>query len=225
MVNPGTGARARAATSRESILQAATEVFMESGLSGARVDEIARRAHANKAMIYYHFHSKQGLYHAALSRLFEDVRAEISRLRAGSLPPQEKLRAFYTRIAGHFREKRALPQIMLREILNGGKGMDARASRTLLTILSFVRETLKEGERSGQFREIDPFLFHITMLAPLMLHSAGASFRDRLLPGEKPAQGARASDAMLVHLLEALDRSLTRRQARPPVQRRQRIPK
>jgi len=44
--------------SRIAILDAAKEVFAEKGFDGARVDEIARRAKVNKALIYYYFESK-----------------------------------------------------------------------------------------------------------------------------------------------------------------------
>lgn len=40
------------------ILKAAEEVFAEKGFDGARVDEIAKRAGVNKALIYYYFASK-----------------------------------------------------------------------------------------------------------------------------------------------------------------------
>ena len=181
---------------------------MKVGFSGARVDGIARRAQANKAMIYYHFNSKQGLYRAVLLRLFDNVIEEIERLRASGARPEEKLRALYTRVAERFAEKPALPQIMLREILAGGEAMDAEASRTLFGILSFVKETLDEGSRTGAFRRIDPVLFHITMLAPLLLHSAGTTFRERLLHREAPSLAPASSGDMLHHLLGVLDRTL-----------------
>jgi AcrR family transcriptional regulator len=41
------------------ILKAAEEIFAEQGFDGARVDEIARRAGVNKALIYYYFESKE----------------------------------------------------------------------------------------------------------------------------------------------------------------------
>jgi AcrR family transcriptional regulator len=41
------------------ILMAAEEVFAEKGYDGARVDEIAKRAGVNKALIYYYFKSKE----------------------------------------------------------------------------------------------------------------------------------------------------------------------
>jgi AcrR family transcriptional regulator len=208
MVSQHPIAPATSVSSRESILDAATEVFMESGFSGARVDEIARRAKANKAMIYYHFGSKQDLYRAVLLRLFGEVLAEIARLKASDAPPGEKLRALYTRVAAHFEAKRALPHIMLREILAGGRSIDAEASRTLFVIVSFVAETIREGVRTGEFREVDPLLLHMSVLAPLMVHHVGDSFRERILPREMPGVAAPSNDAMLRHLLVSLDRSL-----------------
>lgn len=195
-------------TTRGSILQSAAEVFMEVGFSGARVEEIARRARANKAMIYYHFASKKGLYRVVILSLFEGVLAEIRRLEESDLPPREKLRALYTRIAGHLGENRALPPIMLRELLAGGESMDAEASAALGTILSFVQATVRAGVRAGEFKSVHPLLVHVTMLGPLMLHFAGASFRDRVLPRELPGLAPPQNAEVLAHLLEVLDRSL-----------------
>jgi hypothetical protein len=97
---------------------------------------------------------------------------------------------------------------MLREILAGGKSIDAEASRTLFVIVSFVADTISEGVRTGEFREVDPLLLHMSMLAPLMVHHVGDLFRERILPREMPGVAAPTNDAMLRHLLTALDRSL-----------------
>lgn len=195
-------------SSRESILDSATQAFMEHGFSGSRVDQIASTAGANKAMIYYHFGSKQGLYRAVLLRLFKNVIEEIERLRRSDLEPDEKLRALYTRVVLHFTEELALPHIMLREILAGGKAMDGEASRTLGTILGFVSEILEEGTRKGMFRKVDPLLLHFTILGPLLVYFAGAAFRERLLPRALPGLNPPTHDDMLAHLLQVLDRSL-----------------
>ncbi len=42
-------------TSKRRILDSAAKVFAERGYDGARVDEIAKRASVNKALIYYYF--------------------------------------------------------------------------------------------------------------------------------------------------------------------------
>jgi AcrR family transcriptional regulator len=56
--------------SKEKIISAARDEFVEFGLAGARVDRIARRANINKAMIYYYYRSKEKLYHEVVSQAF-----------------------------------------------------------------------------------------------------------------------------------------------------------
>ena len=52
------------------ILKAARNVFSKEGFNGARVDEIAKQANVNKAMIYYHFKSKEDLYDSVVDSIF-----------------------------------------------------------------------------------------------------------------------------------------------------------
>ncbi len=103
-----------------ALLDAATEVFSAHGFAGARVDSIARLAKVNKAMIYYHFGSKRGLYQAVLLRLFEGVLGEIERVVRDEPDPRRRLILFYAGVARIFSERPALPRIMLREVLSGG---------------------------------------------------------------------------------------------------------
>jgi len=56
---------------RGRILDAARDVFSEVGFGTARVDEIARRARVNKALIYYYFSSKEELYDAVVETSIE----------------------------------------------------------------------------------------------------------------------------------------------------------
>ena len=51
----------------ERILKAARGVFLESGLSGASIEEIARRAHASKPTIYGRFPTKEALFAAVVT--------------------------------------------------------------------------------------------------------------------------------------------------------------
>ena len=80
--------------------------------------------------------------------------------------------------------------------------------RDSFVIVSFVAETIREGVRTGEFRQVDPLLLHMSVLAPLMVHHVGGSFRERVLPREMPGLTAPSHDAMLQHLLVGLDRSL-----------------
>src|SRR6266545_4845093 len=77
---------------REAILAAAQHEFATKGLSGGRVDEIARRARANKRMIYHYFGNKDGLYLAALERVYEDLRGTERTLDLAHLAPEAAIR-------------------------------------------------------------------------------------------------------------------------------------
>ncbi len=63
---------------RERILEVATEEFAQKGLAGARVDEIARKAQANKQLVYYYFGGKLGLYNEVLGQMIEESRQRIA---------------------------------------------------------------------------------------------------------------------------------------------------
>lgn len=68
---------------RKAILDAAEEAFANSGYSGARVDEIARRAGYNKGLLFRYFTDKLTLYKEVLKRADQ----ETNDLRARVLAP------------------------------------------------------------------------------------------------------------------------------------------
>ena len=67
---------------RENILQAADELFGESGFDAASTRLIAERSGVNKALIHYHFSSKQALFEAVLDRYYERLQAALPPLLA-----------------------------------------------------------------------------------------------------------------------------------------------
>src|SRR6185437_15664202 len=88
------GTRSQPEQSRADILQAAVREFAREGVAGARTDAIARSAGVNKALLYYYFKDKEGLYQAVLDEVFSGVRVVIQNALAQDLPPRERLRAY-----------------------------------------------------------------------------------------------------------------------------------
>src|SRR5271156_2302855 len=79
------------------ILAAAERQFAAQGMAGARTDEIASAAHANKAMLFYYFGDKRRLHRAVLENLFRQLRAGVyaAAARPGG-SPRERLLEFIT---------------------------------------------------------------------------------------------------------------------------------
>ncbi len=86
----------REAKTRAAVLEAAGEVFAESGFRAATVREICRRAGANVAAINYHFRDKEGLYGEVLRysfrRSFEKYPPDFG--LAPGAAPEARLRGF-----------------------------------------------------------------------------------------------------------------------------------
>lgn len=62
---------ARSQDSRDEILQAAIRLFASRGFHETSMSEVARTAHVSKALIFWHFKTKEELFMAVLSRLLE----------------------------------------------------------------------------------------------------------------------------------------------------------
>lgn len=61
--------RADAAATRETILDAAEQVFLERGVSRSSLEHIAQRAGVTRGAIYWHFKDKSALFSAMLDRV------------------------------------------------------------------------------------------------------------------------------------------------------------
>ncbi|HXX70989.1 MAG TPA: helix-turn-helix domain-containing protein, partial [Candidatus Acidoferrum sp.] len=86
------------ATARR-ILAAAEQHFAAQGLAGARTDEIAMAAHANKAMLYYYFGNKRRLHRAVLENLLRQLRSAVFSVPKKGRSPRER---FFAGVSGYF---------------------------------------------------------------------------------------------------------------------------
>lgn len=162
---------------RQAILRAAAAEFAARGFAGAGVDRIARLARVNKAMIYYHFRSKQQLYREIVHDMFTAVRARTEAVAASTLRPGEKIEHFVGAIVEEATARPHLPPMIMREAAEGGRRLDASLLEILLGVLRNLQRILHEGVRAGSFRRVDPVLMHFTVIGPIAMYLASASVR------------------------------------------------
>ncbi len=75
----------------EKIIDAATDVFVQKGMDGARMQEIANRAGINKALLHYYFRSKEKLFDAIFNKLVGIAFPRIGQILQSELPITEKI--------------------------------------------------------------------------------------------------------------------------------------
>src|SRR5690606_35095622 len=118
LVKKKRSARARG-DSQAALLRAARVEFAERGYDAARVDRIAAAGGINKAMLYYHFGSKQQLYREILRDVFVTVGARAQAIAADDGGAEQKLDAWVAAVVEEASRRPWFPPIMLRELASG----------------------------------------------------------------------------------------------------------
>lgn len=197
-------------TPRERILDAASAVFAEEGYGGARVDEIARRAGVNKAMLYYHVGDKQALFSDVLTRNFGRALAGIREAVSAPGNATERLRAVVGAIVDLLGRHPDHPRIMLREIAAGADNLPAQTLERILAIFGLIQDLLEDGVEGGEFRRTDPVLTHLMIVGTIVFMAASAPVRERVaedlpesLPSGTKTDLAEFVTTMLLQGLEA----------------------
>ena len=153
---------------RQDILDVATEEFASAGFSGARVDRIAERTRTSKRMIYYYFGSKEGLYLAALEKVYGELRAAEMSLDVTQDSPLDAMRRL---IEVTFDYQEAHPEfvrLVNTENVNYGRYIEqSEAIRSLnVSIIDVVASIMQRGQEQGLFRsDLDPVDVHMLISA------------------------------------------------------------
>jgi AcrR family transcriptional regulator len=151
---------------RRRILDAATADFAQHGLGGARIDRIARRARANKRMLYYYFGGKDALFLAALEARYAHIREAERALQLEHLEPRAALDRLVRFTWDYYLEHPEFLNLLNSENLH--KGRHLRNSRRVQAmhspLVGMLREVLRRGTRAGVFRRgIDPVQLYISI--------------------------------------------------------------
>src|SRR5579875_2278056 len=149
----------RADQTRERILQAAIQEFSDHGLAGARTGAIASAAGVNKALLYYYFQDKEGLYHAALESVAGKV-AEAA-LSVFDLPcsPGERLLRFALQHFDRIHSQKGFQSLMQQEMVRfregQGHALQILARKAFEPLFRRGLSVVQEGIRSGELCNLD----------------------------------------------------------------------
>lgn len=148
------GQRDLAAT-RRRILGAAAREFAEKGLQGGRIDAIAHRSRANKAMIYYIFGKKDALHLAVLEDLFEEKTRNLdTQLLENPIEPENLL----SLLSAYFDAFLANPdatRMIFHDLASGGRALK-RLKEKRPDLFEPFRQISRRLDRLGKEGRIRP---------------------------------------------------------------------
>jgi TetR/AcrR family transcriptional regulator len=100
----------------EKIFEAATDVFVEKGMDGARMQDIADHAGINKSLLHYYYRSKDRLFSAVFEMIARKLFARFAPVMDQNLSLEEKIRFFYREHIAFLQKNPRLPSFLLNEI-------------------------------------------------------------------------------------------------------------
>jgi TetR/AcrR family transcriptional regulator len=158
----------------QRILCAAEEHFASQGMAGARTDQIAAAARANKAMLYYYFGSKRRLHRAVLENLFRQLRAGVYGRAKKGMSPGEHLRSF---VRGYFEFLAShpnYPRLVQREAMEKTRNFDWIVRQYLRPFHNQLVRTIEQAARAGELRKVDPHHTAFTIVGMITSYFAAA---------------------------------------------------
>ena len=165
---------------REKLLTAAHELFVERADHAATVSEICTRADVNVAMVKYCFGNKDGLLDALLEQVLSGLSGEIEHLSSLDLTPDEKLRRHVGEIVRNYVRYPYVNRLMNGRLMNADPGAVDRISRSFaIPARDWYARLLADGHRDQGWAELDPTLFFFSVVGLCEFFFAGRPLLER----------------------------------------------
>jgi len=100
----------------EKIFESATEVFIEKGMDGARMQDIADHAGINKSLLHYYFRTKDHLFNTVFEMIAGQMFKKFAPVFDENLSLEEKIRFFFREHITFLQKNPRLPGFLMNEM-------------------------------------------------------------------------------------------------------------
>ena len=168
-----------AEATKTKLIQNAMELFAKKGFEGVSVDEVAKESGVNKAMIFYYFTNKAGLYEAVMQEILDAIYDNIVSAKKCCDNSLGELEAFIKTYAKFAQRYPYVPSLLLRELSSGGANLPDLMFESLKNLFGLLSTILQKGESEGLFKDVVPMAVHFTIVGTLNLFVTTKPLRER----------------------------------------------
>ncbi len=158
-----------AKVSRELIITHAKALFSEKGYASASMDELGERCGLNKAMVFYYFKNKKGLYESVMREILVEIQQAIMEENKKHQTPEEELEGFIRTYAKYACAHPYLPSLLLKELSDSGAMLPDMLFSSMRQLFALFSDILKRGEEKGCFHDAIPMILYFMILGTLNL--------------------------------------------------------
>jgi AcrR family transcriptional regulator len=148
----------------EKIVQAAEKVFIEKGLAGARMQEIADEAGINKALLHYYYRSKEKLFEVVFKLAFKNFVPNLLKAFDGQEDFFTKIEHFVTTYLNLIEKNPHIPIFIINEL--------SKNPNRLVSLISYLNidiqpifDVIEEEIEKKTIKQIEPQELIINILS------------------------------------------------------------
>jgi TetR/AcrR family fatty acid metabolism transcriptional regulator len=175
----------RAQDSRDEILRAATDLFAVRGFHETSMAEVARAARVSKALIFWHFKSKEELFVAVLGKLLEPYVIDFAE-EAGALDEKAQLLKLIQAYLQFVRENASSIRFFVAQILHDESAKDS-LSNQVLGLFDGYRSLVTDLIGRAQAKGMCASGFPPTVMAGFLLAALNGLLLGHMFLGSRPA--------------------------------------
>jgi AcrR family transcriptional regulator len=178
------GPQTQSQDSRDEILKAAIQLFATRGFHETSMSEVAREAKVSKALIFWHFKTKEELFLAVLNKLLEPYVIDFAE-ESENLDECEQIRKLIAGYVNFVRENASSVSFFLRRFMNGEEMPDAfteQIRRLYELYTALLTDRIRLAQEKGLSSRSQP----PDVLANFVLAALNGLLINLLFTGEMP---------------------------------------
>ena len=176
--------------SRDEILKAAMHLFANRGFHETSMSEVAREAHVSKALIFWHFKTKEELFVAVLNRLLEPYFIDFAE-EAGVLDERAQIRKLVEFYLDFVRDNASSVRFFLAQMLHDQRFSEG-LNEQVLKIYSGYRGMLVELIARAQQKGLCTLRFTPQAAAGFLLSALNGILIEHLFMANNPLDSEEA---------------------------------
>lgn len=140
-----------------SILEAARKVFTRKGYEGARMEDIAKEAGINRALLHYYFRNKARMFEVVFEQRFREFFSGLMEILHSDLELEEKIKAIIDHDIIMISKHPDLPLFILQEVNQNPERLKSfiqKLGATPGSILDGFNKQVAEEVKKGTIRKI-----------------------------------------------------------------------
>ncbi|OQP43134.1 TetR family transcriptional regulator [Niastella yeongjuensis] len=152
-------------STEQKILEAAKQVFMEKGIDGARMQDIADKAGINKALLHYYFRSKEKLFEMIFMEEARKFMPKVTSIMMSELTLFEKIEKFVGEYIDTLLQNPLLPIFILNEINRNPKDAIKKIFGNQRPPIDKVDELITKLVKKGEIKPIKGIELMVNMVS------------------------------------------------------------